>query len=261
VTVSVRNLTDAPGAILEPYFASPPPRPDGRGRPWTNARSILDGVLFILRTGCAWADLPRDYPPRSTCHDRFQLWIESGVFEVVLSNLAADLQAGGLLDLRECFMDGSLAPAKRGGAAVGKTKRGQGSQIMAVVEAHGLPVAVTLDSATPHEVKRVKQTLAARFVEDTPAHLMGDQAYDSDPLEADLAPVGMELIAPHRKNRKNGTQDGRPLRRYRRRWRVERFFAWLQLFRRVTTRWEVKADNYLGFIQLACVLILLRPTL
>jgi transposase len=158
------------------YFASPPPRPDGRGRSWTEARPVLDGVLYILRTGCAWADLPRTYPPRSTCQDRLQLWIESGVFAAVLEDLAAELQAGGLLDRRACFIDGSFAPAKRGGAAVGKTKRGQGSQIMAVVEAHGLPLAVTLESATPHEVKLVEQTLAARFVEDTPEHLLGDKA-------------------------------------------------------------------------------------
>jgi transposase len=261
MAVSARNLTDAQWAILESYFAPPAPRPDGRGRPWKDARPVLDGVLFILRTGCAWADLPRDYPPRSTCHDRLQLWIKSGVFKAVLDDLAADLQAGGLLDLHECFIDGSFAPAKRGGAAVGKTKKGKGSKIMAVVEAHGLPVAVTLDSATPHEVKLVEQTLAARFVEDTPEHLVGDKAYDSDRLDADLAQVGIELIAPHRENRKHRTQDGRPLRRYRRRWQVERFFAWLQLFRRVTTRWEVKAENYLGFINLACVLILLRQTL
>jgi transposase len=69
------------------------------------------------------------------------------------------------------------------------------------------------------------------------------------------------MIAPHRANRKNRTQDGRPLRRYRRRWQVERFFAWLQPFRRVITRWEVKAENYLAFVNLACVLILLRQSL
>ena len=120
---------------------------------------MLQGVLFVLRTGCAWADLPRCYPPRSTCHDRFQLWIEAGVFEAVLDDLAEHLQASGLLDLHECFIDGSFAPAKRGGAAVGKTKRGKGSKMMAVVEAHGLPVAITIDSANPHEVKLVEQTL------------------------------------------------------------------------------------------------------
>jgi transposase len=222
---------------------------------------VLNGVLYVLRTGCAWADLPRTYPPRSTCHDRLQLWIQSGVFKAVLDDVAADLQAAGLLDLRECFIDGSFAPAKRGGAGVGKTKKGKGSKLMAVVEAHGVPIALTIDSANPHEVKLVEQTLEARFVEDQPQYLIGDNAYDSDGLDARLARGGIEMIAPHRHNRKNRTQDGRPLRRYRRRWRVERFFAWLQPFRRVITRWEVKAENYLGFVHLACVLILLRQLL
>jgi transposase len=176
VAVSARHLTDAQWAILEPYFASPAPRPDGRGRPWKNARSVLDGVLFVLRTGCAWADLPRHYPPRSTGHDGLQFWIESGVFEAVLDDLAAALQAGRLLDLRECFIDGTFAPAKRGGMGVGKTKKGKGSKIMAVVEADGWPVAVTIDSATPHEVKLVEQTLEARFVDDLPERLLGDNA-------------------------------------------------------------------------------------
>lgn len=261
MAVSVRDLTDAQWAILEPYFAAPLPRRDRRGRPWKDARAVLNGVLFVLRTGCAWADLPRTYPPRSTCHDRLQLWIESGVFEAVLDDLAGDLQASGLLDLGECFIDGSFAPAKRGGPAVGKTKKGKGSKIMAIVEAQGLPIAATIDSANPHEVKLVEQTLDARFLDEQPERLIGDKAYDADQLDADLAAQGIAVIAPHRENRLHRTQDGRPLRRKKRRWKVERFFAWLQPFRRVITRWEVKAENYLGFVNLACVLILLRQLL
>jgi transposase len=124
-----------------------------------------------------------------------------------------------------------------------------------------LPVAITGDSANPHEVKLVKQILDARFMETLPERLIGDNAYDSDALDADLATQGVEVIAPHRSNRKHKTQDGRPLRRKRRRYKVERFFAWLQAFRRLLVRWEVKAENYLGFVNLACVLILLRRTL
>src|SRR4051795_8559203 len=260
VAVSARDLTDAQWASLEPYFASPPPRPDGRGRPWTDARPVLHGVLYVLRTGCAWADLPRTYPPRSTCHDRLPLWIKSSVFEAVLDDVAEELLTAGLLDLRECFLDGTFAPAKRGGAAVGKTKKGKGSKIMAVVEAHGVPVALTINSANPHEVKLVEQTLDARFVDSLPERLIGDNAYDSDALAATWAAHGLEVIAPHRSNRKNKTQDGRPLRRKKRRWKVERFFGWLPAFRRVLIRWEVKAQNYLRFVHLACVLILLRRT-
>jgi transposase len=257
----VRNLSDEQWTVLEPFFASPLPRPDGRGRPWKEARAVLDGVLYVLRTGCAWADLPESYPPKSTGHDRLQHWIRTGVLKAALEDLADALADCGLLDLDECFIDGTFAPAKRGGRAIGKTKRGKGSKMMVVVEADGLPVAITVDSATPHEVKLVKQILAARFVEKLPERLIGDKAYDSDALDVDLATQGIEVIAPHRSNRKHKTQDGRPLRRQKRRYKVERFFAWLQAFRRLLVRWEVKAENYLGFGHLACVLLLLRRTL
>jgi transposase len=89
--------------------------------------------------------------------------------------------------------------------------------------------------------------------------LIGDKAYDSDPLDNELKEQGIEMIAPHKANRKKAkTQDGRCLRRYKRRWKVERFFAWLQNFRRVATRFDYKAENYLGFVHLGCIVIFLR---
>ncbi len=104
----------------------------------------------------------------------------------------------------------------------------------------------------------VEETLDA-LATDAPERLIGDRAYDSDRLDARLRDErGVELIAPHRSNRLRPTQDGRPLRRCRRRWKVERFFAWLQNYRRVVTRWEYHADNFLGFVQLGCIAILLR---
>lgn len=91
------------------------------------------------------------------------------------------------------------------------------------------------------------------------AVLIGDAAYDSDGLDARLRQErGITLIAPHRSNRRRPTQDGRPLRRYVRRWKIERLFAWLQNFRRLVTRYERHANNFLAFVQLGCILILLR---
>ena len=97
---------------------------------------------------------------------------------------------------------------------MGKTKRGKGTKIMAVADRHGLPVAVSIASASPHEVTLVGQTLAEMVISDAPEHLIGDNAYDSDKLDAELALCGVKVIAPHRSNRKNRTQDGRTLRRY-----------------------------------------------
>lgn len=130
---------------------------------------------------------------------------------------------------------------------------------MAITDAAGIPLAVDIRSANPHETKLVTSTLKARFVANLPERLIGDKAYDSDPLDAELAKQGVELIAPHRRNRKKAkTQDGRKLRRYKRRWKIERFFSWLQSFRRLPVRYEYHAANFLAFVQLACIVILLR---
>ena len=141
---------------------------------------------------------------------------------------------------------------------MGKTKRGKGTKVMAVTDAAGLVLSVTIQSASPHEVTLVEKVLAERFLEPLPEKLIGDRAYDSDPLNEKLKQKGVELIAPHRKNRKKKTQDGRKLRRYKRRWKIERFFAWLFNFRRTVVRYEYKEDNFLAFILLACIKILLR---
>ena len=142
---------------------------------------------------------------------------------------------------------------------MGPTKRGKGTKLMAVADTSGLPLAVHTTSASPAEVTLVQATLEQSFVAERPERLIGDKAYDSDPLDAALAAQNIAMIAPHRRGRKKPkTQDGRTLRRYRRRWKVERLFAWLQNERRILTRHERKTENYLGFVHLGCIKILLR---
>ena len=130
---------------------------------------------------------------------------------------------------------------------------------MVVADNASLPLAIHAASAAPHEVTLVGETLLQSFIVQQPERLIGDKAYDSDPLDAELAERGIELIAPHRANRKKAaTQDGRKLRRYRRRRKVERLWAWLQNFRRVATRFDYHVENFLGFVHLGCIKILLR---
>ena len=105
----------------------------------------------------------------------------------------------------------------------------------------------------------MEETLDSSFYPWRYKRLIGDKAYDSDALDARLkAERGIEMIAPNRRNRIRRTQDGRPLRRYRRRWKVERLFAWLQNFRRLVTRFERSAENFQGFVHLGCMVILMR---
>jgi len=109
-------------------------------------------------------------------------------------------------------------------------------------------------------VTLVEQTIDATFLKQAPDRLLGDKAYDSDPLDERLRRERrIEFIAPHKTNRRRPpTQDGRPLRRYRRRWKIERLFAWLHHFRRIVTRYEYYPLNFLGFVQLGCLVILSR---
>lgn len=142
---------------------------------------------------------------------------------------------------------------------MGKTKRGKGTKLMAIANAHGLPVAVHTASASRYFVTLVEATVDATVTLGLPERLVGDRAYDCDPLDEKLAVDDIELIAPHKCNRvKPATQDGRKLRRYKRRWKIERLFAWLGKFRRILIRWEYNDRRFTGFVHLACSMILLR---
>jgi transposase len=157
------------------------------------------------------------------------------------------------------FYRWQLCSGQKRGFKVGKTKRGKGVKIMAIGDAHGLPLAVHTEAASPAEVTLVASTLENRLVEEKPLRLIADKAYDSDPLRERLLGEDVLLIAPHRQGRtKPAFNDGRWMSRYRKRWKIERLFAWLHNFRRLVVRYEYHPENYHAFLQLACALILVR---
>jgi transposase len=108
------DLKDEQWAVVEPLLPKVERRADGKGRPRVDDRAILNGILWVLRTGAPWHDMPNRYPPYQTCHRRFQEWVEKGVFEEVLRALVKDVKERGGLDLTECFIDGSFVIAKKG---------------------------------------------------------------------------------------------------------------------------------------------------
>ena len=107
------KLTEKQWQVVAPLFAEDD-RTGKAGRPPVPARDVLNGVLWILKTGARWKDLPRDYPPYQTCHRRFQTWVEEGTIVRALQVLADDLRERGKIDLREAFIDGTFASAKKG---------------------------------------------------------------------------------------------------------------------------------------------------
>ena len=150
---------------------------------------------------------------------------------------------------------------------MGKTKRGKGTKWMVLVDGQGIPLGAQLASASPAEVTLAEATVAAVRVpcwgrgrpRQKPKRIIADRAYDSNPLRDRLQERGIELLVPHRRNRQHWwRQDGRKLRRYRRRWKIERTFAWLQNFRRLLVHQDRILTVYRGLFHFACLLITLR---
>jgi transposase len=165
------------------------------------------------------------------------------------------------------FFGRDVLPCEKGGLAVGKTKRGKGTKCMVLADGAGLPLGVCLASASPHEVTLAEPTLAQVKVPRAgrgrprmrPPRIIADRGYDSDPLRRRLRRRGIELIAPYRRwKRQKPFQDGRKLRRYRRRWKIERTMAWLGNFRRLQVRQDRILSVFEGFCHVACLLITLR---
>jgi len=161
--------------------------------------------------------------------------------------------------------------SEKGGANVGPTKRGKGTKWMVLVDGAGTPLGAYLDASSPAEVRLLEATLDTVAV--TRPHrpgrprkrldrLIADRAYDSNAVRALLVRRGIEPIIPARITNQRAThQDGRKLRRYRRRWIVERTIGWLGNFRRLTVRYDRLMETYGGFFHLACALVTLRKVL
>ena len=155
-----------------------------------------------------------------------------------------------------------LRPREKGGAKIGPTKRGKGTKGMVLVDGAGTPLGAYLDAASPAEVTLLEKTLASQPIRGKPQRVIADRGYDSNAVRRFLKRRHIQPIIPARSNNTQATdQDGRCLRRYRRRWIVERTFAWLGHFRRLTVRYDRLLATYGGFFHLACALLALRRVL
>lgn len=139
------ELTNEQWLAVEPFIPAAERRAPGRkgGRPWASARDVLGGVLWVLRTGAPWGDLPTRYPPYQTCHRRFQRWVEKGILPKVLAALRRDLEERGGVEDVEGFIDGTYVPAKKGGPAsanAGPERRQRSWRLQTAMVFHSLSI-------------------------------------------------------------------------------------------------------------------------
>ena len=146
------ELTNTPWEVIGPLLPEGRRAPGKKGRPRRDNREVLNGILWIPRTGVPWKAPPERHPPRDTCHTRFQEWVNDGTLEQVLKATACHLKERGGLNQGETFIGGTFGSANIGGGCVGPTKGGTVTKSLAIVERPGFPVAVCLERASPHEV-------------------------------------------------------------------------------------------------------------
>ncbi|MCB0878828.1 MAG: IS5 family transposase [Thermoleophilia bacterium] len=227
------------------------------GRPRIPDEVVFAKLVAFLRAGCAWDvfdELCRGGEVSGrTCRRRFAEWRDLGIFELVCNELRSELPEPAIAHLDATFI------RSRGGGEdlVGLTRHGKGSKIQALTDEDSMPLMFQLTSANPNESTITHSLL--EDVDELPAIVVADKAYDYDFLRDAFAERGSKLLSPHRVTRSKPPRDQEQIgRHYKRRWAVERLFAWLAAWRRLANRWERRAEHYWQWLCLGISLIYTR---
>jgi transposase len=262
------ELTDAQWARLESLL---PPEKPWTGRPNDDHRQILNGILWVLNSGAPWRDLPRRYGPVGTVSSRFYRWRRSGVWHRVLEALQALADAEGRVGWELHFLDSTVVRAHQHAAGAHKADREPGDEalgrsrggftIHVRCEGYGKPVTFTLTGGQVHDSRQVSALINRGAIRRIgrgrprlrPAKLAGDKAYSSRSIRLALRKRGITPVIPTKANERR--QPGFDREAYRQRNIIERTINRLKNFRRIATRYEKRAANYLAMITIGAILL------
>lgn len=250
LNMSRYDLTDFEWRVIEPLLPNKP-----RGVPRVDDRRVLNGIFWVLRSGAPWRDLPERYGPRTTCYNRFVRWRKAGVWDRLMDAITAahdgDIQ---MIDSTSVRAHQQAATAKGGGDhCLGRSRGGLTTKIHVVVDAQGLPIRLGLTAGQAHDGQ-----IANSLLDDLgPGTIvLADKAYDADRIRALIEEQGAAPNIPPKSNRRWKPCFSKRL--YRERNLIERFFSKLKHFRRIATRYDKLAANFLAMVQLASMRLWLR---
>jgi transposase len=264
------ELTDAQWARLAPLL---PPQKPATGRPARDHRQMLNAMLWLHATGAQWRDLPERYGPWQSVATRFYRWVQAGVWDAILAALQRQGDAAGRLDWSAHFVDGTVIRAHqhaagarraRGGAqqALGRSRGGFTTKLHVRAERGGKPLAVLLTAGERHEQSVFEPLMECGAVtrpggrgrpRQRPRRVVGDKGYSSGTVRRYLRRRGIGATIPKKRDERPQRTFDRAL--YRERNTVERCINRLKQFRRVATRYEKLAVNYLAMVTIAAILI------
>ena len=239
------ELTDSEWAFIWPILPDKP-----RDVPRVDDRRVLNGIFWILHSGAPWRDLPDCFGPYTTCYNRFNRWRKAGIWDQILETITSTSDdAVQMIDTSVVRVHQHGACAKKGEhLCTGRSRGGLTTKIHAVVDANGLPIRLALSAGQDHD-----SCLATHLLDGLESHciLLADRGYDSDAIREFARERGAWANIPPKRNRKEAICFSPHL--YRARNHVERFFNRIKHCRRVATRYEKLAANYLAFVKLASV--------
>jgi len=268
------QLSDSFWDRIKPFIPKPKSRFRGRGknrknvggRPPSDPRLVMTGILYILRTGCQWNAAPKEFGSGKTLHRYFQHWSRAGVFKKMWKASLKEYDETKGLEWKWQAVDAASTKAPLGGQATGAspTDRGKrGTKRSLLVEAKGVPLAIEVGPAQRHEVKLLAATLGGVVIQrpepgqEKPQNLCLDKGYAGEPVQEIVAQRGYQAHVADKANAKK-KRKRKGGRRKARRWVVEVAHSWLNRFRRLLVRWEKKRSNYLSMIYFACAIICWR---
>ena len=266
--MSRHNLTDLEWKTIRRFL--PRERTGKAGRPWKSHRQVIDGIVFVLRTGIPWPDLPSEFGKFKTVYNRFRRWVKSGLWLKIIESLMGRLLKEGAIDFELWCVDGTVIRAHRvaSGArkgeltsdenaekhALGRSRGGYSTKLHFFTDARGIPLGVTATPGQKHEAPEFENLMQACLVntfrkEKRPDALAGDKGYSSKSIRDYISKLEINDVIPTRSNETPNDDFDKSL--YRHRNIVERLIGWLKENRRIATRFDKTIDSYLAMIHIA----------
>ncbi|XYX41342.1 IS5 family transposase [Candidatus Erwinia dacicola] len=263
------DLSDEAWALIQPLLPTEPVTPRA-GRPWAEHRMIINGMFWVLCSGAPWRDLPERYGPWKTVYNRFNRWSKSGVINIIFNRLLTLLDANSFIDWSATALDGSNIRALRcaaggskkhpdiaGDNGLGRSRGGFGTKIHLATDGSGLPLNIVLSPGQAHESQFAQRLLDGIGVQRQNGSMkrrghavLADKAYSGHALRNELKNKGIKTVIPRKSNEKMASDGRSQLDRdaYLNRNVVERCFGRLKEYRRIATRYDKTARNYLAMV-------------